>query len=257
MNLYERLLAPHWMTSVMSDSPKGLWPSREPLDWALRQGAFVFNSRREKSISYSVVLIDRVTINARVLLVTKVPKHALCSELLPYDLCIGFGGYDYYYDELLRRHGSPWANFPMTGWEGGERSVYWHDPAKGIDLVHHQAPFANLHVAGDICASYKPGDRICLEGVSCKVFIDGDPDVNEMSTSRSYYGYDCMSVWPACHPIEKLCDDAKSLPEAAVREMVRLINPRAYYSEEFQKIRRTIALEHKARAAGLLQDKQV
>lgn len=257
MNLYERLLAPHWMTSVLSESSKGCWPSREPLSWALRQGAFVFNSRQREGVRYSVVLIDKVKIEARVLLVTKVPKHALCSELLPYDLCIGFGGYDHFYDELVRRHGSPWAEFPQNGWSRGERTVYWHDAAKGIELVHHQAPFANLHVAGDVCAGYNPGDRICLEGVSVKVLVEGDPDVNEMTTSRSYYGYDCMSVWPAGHPIEQLCDDAKALPEVAVREMVRLINPRAYIREENEKLRQVITLEHKNRAAGLLKDNRV
>ena len=257
MNLIERVIARQLSLSTISSIRKGGTTERQPLDWRHRQGSFVFNSKSDSAINYTVVLIDKIKIEGRVLLVTKVPKHAICSEILPYDVAIGFAGFDFFYEELIRRHGSPWSGFPVSGKEYGSRAFFWHDYSKDIGLLGDSRPFINLHVPGEFAKDLKAGERIQLEGVSCKIFIGGvgEYEADEMTTTRCIGGFECMSFWPSFMPIEQLCDDFKAFPEIAVRQIVKDIYPQLYLAEEAQekKVKIALAIEHQNRAADLLK----
>ena len=127
----------------------------------------------------------------------------------------------------------------------------WFDYAKGVEMLFDGAPLKSIHLAGDV--DYKVGDRVRLDGVSCQVFIEGDPDTGSMTASRSFWSNDCMSFWPSSMSIEAMCDEARFLPETTVRQIVKNINPRLYGREEVVELEKKIRLEHQNRAAALLK----
>lgn len=90
MNLYDKLLAPHLGLTAIAESEKGSQPSVTPLSWEHRSFTFVFDSKLDKFIKYNIVILDRIAVEARILMVSRAPRHALCSELFPIDLMMGF-----------------------------------------------------------------------------------------------------------------------------------------------------------------------
>lgn len=254
LSLYEKIMCRHWSTSVLTERTGDPVPVRRFLDWQHRQFAFQFKSKRRETEGYiyNMQLLDHVQAEVRVLRIAKAPSHAYVSDLFEHDVLIGWGGFDRYYDELIRRHGQPWSEFPATGHRRGARGMFWFDYAAGHSILLPDSRLKNLHYAGPI--DFKEGDRIKLDGVSCSVFaIVGPDDAEEFDAARSFNAAtNCMCFWPSSHNLEALCDNAKMLELEQAQELVRAVDPRAYIQEENARIRHQIRLEHKARNDGLL-----
>lgn len=217
-------------------------PTVTELDDQMRRYGFVFQSRVFDGVRYTVTLLDRVTIEARVLKITHAPHHCLAGDLITHDVLVGWGTVARDFESLCDWIGDPWHEFPTRGELEGARMGFWENPRLGLSLVTPGIEAANLHMPA-LPSGVAVGDTVLLDGVSCQVVIAGHESHKKLSSARRSGRQDCFSFWPSYLDIESVCDDVVVLDSDVVQTLVEEADPELY------QLRRYFESKRQARVA--------